>query len=150
MRTNLGMYTRYTIANVPIKFAIKELVNLIQMCLFYFDLLDAKYCDGLLCNKTDESISEWWNLIGLPHYSFKPNIRNGILPSRTIAAVISLVLSVKIRLQMVGGCDVPKDPFDFENFMLSIGQFQRQFKLDKLRKLDLQTLNKFFLSLTPR
>lgn len=130
--------------NVPIKFAIKELVNLIQMCLFYFDLLDAKYCDGLLCNKTEESISEWWNLIGLPHYSFKPNIRNGILPSRTIAAVISLVLSVKIRLQMVGGCDVPKDPFDFENFMLSIGQFQRQFKLDKLRKLDLQTLNKLF------
>lgn len=131
-------------ANVPIKFAIKELVNLIQTCLFYFDLLDAKYCDGLLCNKTDESISEWWNLIGLPHYNFKPNIRNGILPSRTVAAVISLVLSVKIRLQMVGGCDVPKDPFDFENFMLSIGQFQRQFKLEKLRKLDLQTLNKLF------
>lgn len=130
--------------NVPIKFAIKELVNLIQICLFYFDLLDAKYCDGLLCNKTEESISEWWNLIGLPHYSFKPNIRNGILPARTVAAVISLVLSVKIRLQMIGGCDVPKDPFDFENFMLSIGQFQRQFKLDKLRKLDLQTLNKLF------
>lgn len=130
--------------NVPVKFAIKELVNLIQICLFYFDLLEAKYCDGLLCNKTEESIIEWWNLIGLPHYNVKPNPKNGILPSRTVAAIISLIISVKLRLQIIGGCDVPKDPFDFENFMISIGQFQKQYKIDKRRKLDLQTLSRLF------
>lgn len=137
------MYKVYNEA-VPIKFAIKELVNLIQTCLFYFDLLDARYCDGLLCKKTEDAISNWWNLIGLPHFNIKPNPKNGILPAKTVAAIISLTLSVKMRLQLFGGCDVPKDPFDFENFMISIGQFQKQVKIDKRRKLDLLTLLKLF------
>lgn len=130
--------------NVPIRFAIRELVNVIQIALFYFDLLDPKYTDGLLCSKTDEAINTWWNLIGLPHYNFKPSTRAGILPATTVAAIISLTLSVRIRLNIFGGCDVPKDPFDFENFMLSIGQFQKQVKFEKKRKLDLETLNKLF------
>lgn len=129
---------------VPIVFAAKELVNIVQTCLFYFDLLDAKYCNGLLCTKTEEAITNWWNLIGLPHFSVKPNPVNGILPSRTVAAIVSLILSVRMRIQLVGSSDVPKDPFDFENFMIAIGQFQRQYKLDKTRKLDMETLNKLF------
>ncbi|ABN64391.2 part of protein complex with Sin3p and Stb1p, partial [Scheffersomyces stipitis CBS 6054] len=137
------MYKIYNF-NIPVKFAIRELVNVIQICLFYFDLLDPKYCDGLLCNKTEEAILNWWNLIGLPHFNVKPNPKHGILHSRTVAAIISLVLSIKMRLHIIGGCDVPKDPFDFENFMLSIGQFQKQYKLEKRRKLDLETLNKLF------
>lgn len=137
------MYRVYN-ASVPIKFAIRELVNLIQTCLFYFDLLDARYCDGLLCQKTEDAINNWWNLIGLPHFNTKPNSKAGVLPSRTVAAIISLTISVKMRLQMFGGCDVPKDPFDFENFMISIGQFQKQVKIDKKRKLDLITLLKLF------
>lgn len=137
------MYKVYN-GSVPIKFAIKELVNLIQTCLFYFDLLDARYCDGLLCQKTEDAINNWWNLIGLPHFNIKPNPKTGILPAKTVAAIISLTLSVKMRLQLVGGCDVPKDPFDFENFMISIGQFQKQVKIEKKRKLDLLTLLKLF------
>lgn len=137
------MYNIYT-PHIPIRFAIQELINIIQMGLFYFDLLDAKYCDGLLCSKTEEAIMNWWNFIGLPHFNFKASPKNGILPSSTVAAIIGLILSVKIRLQLVGGCDVPKDPFDFENFMISIGQFQKQYKLEKRRKLDLETLNKLF------
>lgn len=137
------MYKIYN-SGVPIRFAVKEIVNIIQISLFYFDLLDAKYCDGLLCNKTEEAILNWWNLIGLPHFNFKPNSKNGILPSRTVAAIISLILSIRLRLQIIGGCDVPKDPYDFENFMISIGQFQKQFKLEKRRKLDLETLNRLF------
>ncbi|KAK6455232.1 uncharacterized protein RJT20DRAFT_129967 [Scheffersomyces xylosifermentans] len=137
------MYKIYNV-NIPVKFAIRELVNVIQICLFYFDLLDPKYCDGLLCNKTEEAILNWWNLIGLPHFNIKPNPKQGVLPSRTVAAIISLVLSIKLRLQLIGGCDVPKDAFDFENFMLSIGQFQKQYKLEKRHKLDLETLNKLF------
>ncbi|CAH6722248.1 hypothetical protein CLIB1444_08S05182 [[Candida] jaroonii] len=132
------MYKIYNL-NIPIKFAIKELINLIQTSLFYFDLLDIRYCDGFLCNKTEDAIVTWWNLIGLPHFNIKPP---GILPSRTVAAIVSTVLSVKIRLQIFGGCDVPKDPFDVENFMISIGEFQRQVKLDKTRKLDLETFHK--------
>lgn len=130
--------------NVPIRFAIKELVNIIQTSLFYFELLDARYCDGLLCDKTEEAINSWWNLIGLPHFNTKPNSRSGILPPRTVAAIISLVLSIRLRLQIYGNSDVPKDVFDFESFMLCIGQFQRLAKLDKTRKLDLDTLTRLF------
>ena len=137
------MYKVYNV-KVPVKFAIKEMVNLIQTCLFYFDLLDAKYCDGFLCSKTEEAISQWWDYIGLPHFGTKPNTKAGVLSARTVAAIISFIISVKYRLQLVGGCDSPKDPFDYENFMISIGQFQRQYKLEKRRKLDLDTLNKLF------
>lgn len=129
---------------VPIGFAVLELVNLIQTSLFYFDLLDARYCDGLLCQKTEDAINNWWNLIGLPHFNIKPNPRTGILPAKTVASIISLTISVKMRLHLFGGCDTPKDPYDFENFMLSIGQFQKQVKLEKKRKLDLVTLLRLF------
>lgn len=135
---------RITNASVPIKFAVLELVNLVQVCLFYFDLLDVKYADGLLCQKTEDAIRNWWNIIGLPHFNLKPDLRAGALSAKTVAAIISLTVSVKIRLQLFGGCDVPKDPFDFENFMISIGQFQKQVKLDKKRKLDLPTLSRLF------
>ncbi|EGW31542.1 uncharacterized protein SPAPADRAFT_154850 [Spathaspora passalidarum NRRL Y-27907] len=134
----------YKIYNVPVKFASRELVNVVQTCLFYFDLLDARYCNGLLCAKTEEAINNWWNLVGLPHFNIKPNRKDGILPAMTVAAIISLILSVRLRIQIVGGSDVPKDPFDFENFMIAIGQFQRQYKLDKTRKLDMETLNRLF------
>lgn len=130
--------------DVPVEFAILEIVNIIQICLFYFDLLDAKYADGLLCQKTEDAIQNWWNLIGLPIFNMKPDSKSGILSSKTVSAIISLTVSVKLRLQMFGGCDVPKDPFDFENFMLSIGQCQKQIGLDKKRKLDLTTLLRIF------
>lgn len=130
--------------NVPMKFAIRQLVNLIQTCLFYFDFLDARYCDGLLCQKTEDAINNWWSLIGLPHFNVKPNPKSGILPSKSVAAILSLTLSVRLRLHLYGGCDVPKDVFDFENFMLSIGQFQKQVKIEKKRKLDLLTLLRLF------
>lgn len=132
------MYRIYNL-KIPIKFAIKQLINLVQICLFYFDLLDIRCCDGFLCCSTEGALINWWNLIGLPHYNIKPV---GILPSDTVAGLISLVLSVKIRLQIYGGCDVPRDPFDVENFMISIGEFQKQVKLDKTRKLDSETFHK--------
>ncbi|QRG38870.1 hypothetical protein FDK38_003289 [Candidozyma auris] len=130
--------------SVPIEFAVRQLVNLIQTCLFYFDYLDARYCDGIFCQKTEDAITNWWSLIGLPHFNVKPNPKSGILPSKTVAAILSLTLSVRLRLQLYGGCDVPKDVFDFENFMLSIGHFQKQVKIEKKRKLDLITLSRLF------
>lgn len=129
---------------VPVDFAILELVNLVQTCLFYYDLLDAKYADGLLCQKTEDAIQNWWNLIGLPIFNIKPETKSGILSSKTVSAIISLTVSVKLRLHIFGGCDVPKDLFEFENFMLSIGQFQKQIGLDKKHKLDLMTLQRLF------
>ncbi|GEQ66393.1 hypothetical protein JCM33374_g56 [Metschnikowia sp. JCM 33374] len=136
----------YCILNeaVPIQFAILELVNIVQTCLFYFDLLDAKYADGLLCHKTEDAINNWWNLIGLPHFNSKPNVKSGLLSSKTVAAIISLTVSVKLRLQLIGGCDVPKDIFDAESFMISVGHFQKQVKIEKRRKLNLLTLSRLF------
>ncbi|KAG5421473.1 hypothetical protein I9W82_000564 [Candida metapsilosis] len=143
------MYKIYNVKE-PVNFAVRELVNVVQTCLFYFDLLDGRYCTGLLCVKTEEAINSWWNLIGLPHFNSKPNIKAGILPARTVAAIISLILSIRLRLQLSGISDVPKDPFDFENFMLSISSFQRQYKLEKTRKLDMETLNKLFTTTNSR
>lgn len=137
------MYRIYNEA-VPIQFAVLEIVNLVQTCLFYFDLLDAKYADGLLCQKTEDAIENWWNIIGLPHFNSKPDQKAGVLSSRTVAAILSLTVSIKLRLHLFGGCDVPKDIFDSENFMISIGQFQKQVKLEKRRKLDLLTLLRLF------
>ncbi|CAK9438039.1 uncharacterized protein LODBEIA_P23860 [Lodderomyces beijingensis] len=137
------MYKIYNV-KIPIKFAVREIVNVVQTCLFYFDLLDGRYCTGLLCVKTEQAIINWWNLIGLPHFNAKPDPKNGILPPRTVAAMISLILSVRLRLLMLGVSDVPKDPFDFESFLIAIGLFQRQYKLTKSRKLDMETLNKLF------
>lgn len=139
-----GQIFRIRNDKVPADFAILELVNLVQTCLFYYDLLDAKNADGLLCQKTDDAIQNWWNLIGLPIFNMKPDTKTGIMSSKTVSAIISLTISVKLRLQMFGGCDVPKDIFDFENFMLSIGQFQKQVGLEKKRKLDLTTLLSLF------
>ena len=141
----------YCILNesVPIQFAILELINIVQICLFYFDLLDAKYADGLLCHKTEDAIKNWWNLVGLPHFNTKPHHKSGVLSSKSVAAIISLTVSVKLRLHLIGGCDVPKDVFDAENFMLSVGHFQRQVKIEKRRKLNLLTLSRLFYYTNP-
>lgn len=130
--------------DMPIKVAIKEIVNLVQTCLFYFALLDVKYCDGLICDRTEESIIEWWNRIGSPRLGGDIDENGPLFSPQTVAGIVSLLLSAKLRISMVGGCDVPKDPFEYENFMISIGQLQKQFKFEKTRRLNLQTLNKLF------
>lgn len=130
--------------DMPIKIAIKEIVNLVQTCLFYFALLDVKYCDGLICDRTEESIVEWWNRIGRPRLGGDIDDNGPLFSPQTVAGVLSILLSAKLRISIVGGCDVPKDPFEYENFMISIGQLQKQFKLEKTRRLNLQTLNRLF------
>lgn len=129
---------------IPFRFAVRELVNIVQTCLFYFELLDPKYCDGFLCDKTCEAMTQWWNLFGLPYMGARRQDKEGILSPRTAAAIISMILSIRLRLQLVGGCDVAKDPFDFESFMLSIGHFQKRYDLEKRRKLDVETVEKLY------
>ncbi len=78
-------------------------------------LADAKNIATASCAARLRRISQWWDYIGLPHFGTKPNTKAGVLSARTVAAIISFIISVKYRLQLVGGCDPPKDPFDYEN-----------------------------------
>lgn len=131
--------------NIPVRFAVRELVNVIQISLWYFGFLDIKYADGLLCRKTEEAIANWWTRVAMVYLRKlkRPPESEGSLPADTVAAIIGVVLLCRMRLNMAG-CDVPKDPFDFENFIHAIFQFQRQKGLLQTKKLDAETMQKLF------
>lgn len=113
---------------VTILYAARELVLLLQVCLYYFDLLNPIFADGLLCDKTKAGISDWWNMIGFRHYGIKPSTSDWMSPT-TVAAIIGFILSVRIRFNLVSGSiDVPKDIFDVQGFRVAIGQFQKYTK----------------------
>lgn len=132
-------------ANIPCQFSVRELVNVIQISLWYFGLLDINYADGLLCRKTEEAISNWWTRVAMVHLRHvkKQPESEGILPADTVAAIIGMVLLCRMRLNMVG-CDPPKDPYDFENFVHTVTQFQKLKNLPVTKKLDLETLQRLF------
>lgn len=127
--------------NVDIEYSAKELVTLVQICLVYFKLLDPNYVDGLLCNFTEKKIKEWWASYGETYFGIKP--KDGMLGPTTVAAILGLVLSCYFRLDMVGS-DFPKEPFNYFNFIIAVGKFQKQYGLERSWYLDEQTVEKLF------
>ncbi|ODV98512.1 hypothetical protein PACTADRAFT_184909 [Pachysolen tannophilus NRRL Y-2460] len=111
--------------NIDLCYSSRELILILQVFLYYFNLLAANFCDGLFCNKTEEAISKWWELIGTKYYAVKPKTADLFSPM-TISAIFSFTLAVRLRLSLVSGSiDVPKDPLDVERFRIAIGQFQK-------------------------
>lgn len=108
--------------NVPISYSVKELVMLVQVALYYFDAINPIYCDGILCNKTEEAIHKWWETIGKQFFGSTP--KDGILGPKTVAAILSVLLSCKLRLNLITS-DNSKDPFDIISFKMSIYHFQK-------------------------
>lgn len=127
-----------THVNVPIAFAAKELAMLVQIVLYYCDLLHPQYADGLICNETIKGIHSWWDKWGQIRHHTKP--KEGILGPTTISAIIGFIMGVKLRLGSVIGINkTPKDPFDASYFTESIKQFQKHEHLNKTLKIDDET-----------
>lgn len=126
---------------VDIPYAVKELVTLIQICLVDFKLLDPLFVDGLLCNITEAKIKDWWNLFGSLYYGTIP--KDGILGPTTISAILGFVLSCLYRLDMAS-VDFPKEPFNYFNFRVNVGKFQKANNLTRTWYLDPITVEKLF------
>ncbi|WDK11116.1 hypothetical protein CGRA01v4_02395 [Colletotrichum graminicola] len=128
-----------TSEKVPFSQSAVELVKLCQVSLFMFGKLDMEYIDGLLCDKTEESIGNWWTEIGAECYNVEPT--DGILGPTTVAALLGLLMGARNRLHYYGA-PVSKDVFDIESTKRGVGYFQKAYKLERTRRLDRQTILK--------
>lgn len=110
---------------VPIIYGVKAMVMLVQIALYYFDLLNPMYCDGILCRRTQLAAQKWWNLFGSSVLGPPPE--DGALGPKTVAAILSVLVSCRLRLNLVTS-DNCKDPFDILAFKKAIYQFQKSIK----------------------
>lgn len=126
---------------VPLSQAVLELIKLCQVALYMFEKLEHEYIDGLLCDKTETAINNWWIEVGAEHCNFEPT--DGILGPSTVSALLGLFMGARNRLHWYGA-PVSKDVFEIECTKRGIGQFQKAQKLERTRRLDRQTLVKLY------
>jgi hypothetical protein len=119
--------------------AVIELVKLCQKALLIYGRLQETYIDGLLCDITERSISDWWTEIGVYFYNTEPT--DGILGPSTVAAILGLLTGAYNRLK-ASGAPVGKDVFDIPATKRAIGSFQKAAKLERSRRLDRETLDR--------
>lgn len=127
--------------SVPITFAVVELVTMVQISLFYCGLLEPQYVDGLLCDMTVQAIRGWWNKWGQLRFHSKPT--DGTLGPTTVAAILGFVTGFRNRLASLN-YKAPKDPFDAEEFVFSLKQFQKHEHLPKTLKIDEETFYRLY------
>ncbi|RTE75237.1 hypothetical protein BHE90_010304 [Fusarium euwallaceae] len=126
---------------VAISQAVIELIKLCQVALYMFDKLGHEFIDGLLCDKTEMAINNWWIEVGAEHYNFEPT--DGILGPTTVSALLGMFMGARNRLHWYGA-PVSKDVFDLDSTKRGIGHFQKSQKLERTRRLDRQTLLKLY------
>ncbi|TPX09512.1 uncharacterized protein E0L32_009255 [Thyridium curvatum] len=122
---------------VPIEQAVVELIKLCQVALLLFGKLEQEYIDGLLCDRTEAGINDWWTEIGSEYFNIEPT--DGILGPTTVAALLGTLMGARNRLSWYGA-PVAKDVFDIECTKRGIGYFQKAHKLERTRRLDRQTM----------
>ncbi|KAF9869611.1 sin3 complex subunit [Colletotrichum karsti] len=138
--TQAKFYQLYkTSEKVPFPQSVVELVKLCQVSLFMFGKLDNEYIDGLLCDKTEEAIGNWWTELGAESYNIEPT--DGILGPTTVAALLGMLMGARNRLHYYGA-PVSKDVFDIESTKRGIAYFQKSHKLERTRRLDRPTILK--------
>jgi hypothetical protein len=132
---------------IPINYAVVNIISIIQNFLYYYGLLEAVYCDGLLCEKTESAIDEWWKIvseipIAMHIIKVKPPSAH---TSDSILAIIGFTVLCRYLLELGGNnFNVPKDPNDIKKMKASILKFQKHFKLEPTATFDLETLSKLF------
>jgi hypothetical protein len=126
----------------PILFSVRELVTLVQIGLFYCDLLSPQYVDGLLCNETLKAVNAWWDKWGQVRYRTKP--KDGAFGATTVAAIIGFVTGVRNRVASVINYKTTKDPFDAAYFLESIRQFQKHEHLPRTMRIDDETVERLY------
>ena len=124
---------------VPLFYSVMELVKLCQTALNVFGKLQQAYVDGLLCDKTEEAINQWWADIGSFFYNIEPT--DGMLGPTTVAGLLGLLIGAHNRLNAVG-TPAGKDVLDIEAVKRAVGAFQRMNHLERTRRLDRQTLDR--------
>lgn len=132
--------------NVPMDFAVRELVTLVQIGLYYCNLLAPQYVDGLLCNETLKAITMWWDRWGVPKYHVRPSSsENNFLSPRSVAAIIGFTTGVRNRIStIISSSKAPKDPFDVEFFRESLRQFQKHEHLPRSMCIDETTIESLY------
>ncbi|KAG7912190.1 hypothetical protein KL906_000394 [Ogataea polymorpha] len=137
---------------VSLMYAVREIIAVVQTFLYYYDLLDAQFCDGLLCEKTEDAISRWWEMtLQIPgcEEALRPNSCSSL--STSILTILGFTLILKSILETAGNnISVPKDPLDHEKIRIAIIQFQRAQKIKShpgrsytySGKFDLETITK--------
>ena len=129
----------HTSEKIPVHAAVIELVKLCQAALMMFGKLSIENCDGLLCDITEQKISDWWADIGGDYYNIEP--ADGILGPSTVAALLGLLMGARSRLH-ASGVSVGKDIFDVVSMKRAISQFQKAQHLERTRRLDRTTLDR--------
>lgn len=138
--TQAKFYQLYkTSDRIPFFESVLELVKLCQTALFLFGKLDLEYVDGLLCDKTEAAVGNWWTEVGAEYYNIEPT--DGILGPTTVASLLGMLMGARNRLHYLGA-PVVKDAFDIANTKRGISWFQKVQKLEKTRRLDRQTILK--------
>ncbi|GME95761.1 unnamed protein product [Ambrosiozyma monospora] len=135
-------------ADIPLDYACREVICIMQTFLYYYDMLEPQYCDGLLCEKTEEAIIRWWRLI------MEIRLASSVLKHKpptctmgtSIITIIGFTLLLRSVLELTNTVVAPKDPLDPERFVSSIRQFQKSQKIIKSRypsgKFDHETITK--------
>ena len=124
---------------VPIAEAAIELVKLCQAALVLFTKLDPEYADGLLCDATEQAITDWWTECGTDYYNTEAS--DGILGPTTVSSLLGMFLGARNRLNAYGA-PVSKDAFNLKATKRGLAYFQKWQKLPKTRRLDRQTLER--------
>lgn len=133
-------YQQYRVSEkIPLNDAVVELVKMCQIALTLFDKLDPDYADGLLCDKTEQAITDWWLEFGNEQYNIEPH--DGILGPSTVAALLGMLIGARNRLNAYGA-PIGKDVFDIESTKRGIAYFQKTHRIPKSRRLDRQTLTR--------
>ncbi|KAM3164902.1 Protein STB2 [Lachancea thermotolerans] len=131
--------------SISLTHAVVELITLVQISLTYFDLLDLQYRDGILCSFTERAINDWWVLYGSVYLGISRPKHEGTLGPTTVAALLSLVLTVFFKLTVVN-CISSKEPFDEEAFHGGIYLFQKKHGLLKSNSTSISVLDPIVLA----
>lgn len=124
---------------IPLYNAVIEVVKLCQVALLLFGKLEPEYADGLLCDVTEQAITDWWTEIGTEYFNVDPS--DGILGPTTVSALLGILMGARNRLSAYGA-PVAKDVFDIINTKRAISHFQKSQKMDRTRRFDRQTLDR--------
>jgi hypothetical protein len=124
---------------IPLYPSVMELVRICQTALVMYDKLQPTYVDGLLCDVTEQAITNWWTDIGTYFYNVEPN--DGIFGPTTVAALLGLLIGAYNRLK-ASGSPVGKDVLDMASMKRAIGHFQKTQKVERSRRLDRETLDR--------
>jgi hypothetical protein len=138
--TETRFYQQYHVSDkIPLNKAVITLAQMCQTALMYFGLLDSEYTDGLICDKTEQAVTDWWLQFGSEYYSFEP--QHTVIDPTTVPALVGLLIGARNRLYSYGA-PVSKDVFDLESTKRAIAYFQKDNHLPRSRRLDRQTLQK--------